>query len=342
MKFKNISSLCSAVVALSLAAVLAGCGNQSAASGSAADAESAEEVSESEAVVQDDAEASAEDEAAADAKEEAAEASLSAGTYYMITEEQIEDYTVTNTSYLILNEDGTGKWCGQDLVDITWDDTAINTASSAYSVKTDESGNLIVIDEAAPEIESVYTRLEGKLVMPAQYDITPEHIEDGIYPCAFSAADQSFDDAQDKELKNVEIYTVQTYDIVDMNQLAAGDAIITGTEMTVVTDVSDENGFITVNGGIENGGKEYRAMDEDNCYVFAGMDDYPSYTYYFTGDFPISEDVVFTDSSDLTATAEYHYDDLKDGMATDYFFNGNTSIQLENGAIIAISRVYVP
>ena len=325
-----------------MAAMFAGCGNRSVSSeNAAAVAESSSDTDESAEEDQSVAE-TAEDNEASDEAAEKTEAAVSAGVYYMQTEEQIEDYTVTNTSYVILNEDGTGKWCVQDLVDITWNDSEIKADPAVYSVQADEKGNLTIVDEAAPEIENVYTRLEGKLVMPAQYDITPGHIEDGIYPCAFSAADQSFEGGQDETLKNVEIFTVQTYDIVDMHQLAAGDAIITGTEMTVVTDVSDENGFITVNGGNENGGKEYRAMDEDNCYIYAGMDDYPSYTYYFTGDFPISEDVVFTDSSDLSAEAEYHYADLKDGMTKDYFFNGNTTIQLENGTVIAINRIYVP
>ena len=251
------------------------------------------------------------------------------GTYYYTYEEEMEGYTSVVTNYVILNEDGTGKFKAQDTIDVTWTADGID----GYATTVEENGDL-TIDGIT------YTKLSGKCVQPNKYELDPENLEDGTYPCAFEVESQ--DIAGTGMLKNVRIYTEDTYDIADVGTLETGDAITVRGDLYVIESISDENGFVTINGGIEAGGTELRAFDEDNCYRYAGMDGYSSYTYHFMKDFTISEDVVLTDNYDPTEVKTYGYDNLTDAFEHPSFFEVNTSIRLENGKIVEINRIYIP
>mgnify|MGYP003344512016 CR=1 FL=1 len=116
---------------------------------------------------------------------------------------------------------------------------------------------------------------------------------------------------------------METYDIVDMNTLETGDGIECDGLLVKVESIENKNGRIYINGGLDVGGLEFRAVDEGNCYVFNGYDDIATYQKYDLVAFKISGGCVITDYSDL---------ERQDGVSIkidefqDYIYSNNINI----------------
>lgn len=260
------------------------------------------------------------------------------GLYCETGTEQIEDYEVTYTFGYQFNGDGTGVCYAQDNVDFTWNETEIHFADRTIPF-TMEPGKLTVED-------IVYNKIEGRLITPNPYYVDTNNIEDGIY---YAFIDKSgISEADDALTIKAEIYTMDTYDIVDISQMAKGDVICTNGQLFVVDTIErNDLGLIDINGGIENGGTALLAEDESNCFVFAGMDAQRSFSLQGTANLTVSDNVKLTDYYDgPTEGKEYTGSDvvsvLKE-MTEEYPLTYyDCSIRTENGVIVEINRLFIP
>lgn len=182
-----------------------------------------------------------------------------------------------------------------------------------------------------------------KYVAPNPVEIDIEAVEDGIYPAAFSAEDLTV--AEDVvTLGNVHLFAKDTYDIVDIAQLEVGDSIWIDGEDVAIKSI-ERGEFVLINGGIENGGWNLLARDEDNCYVVWDLDDATTYTELGAVDLEVGENVVYTDTADLENTVEAGIEDLADLIAAGEewgYHQYNTTIRIEEGKIVEINRHYIP
>ncbi len=204
-------------------------------------------------------------------------------------------------------------------------------------------------EEQDPEPVVFERAIPFVMVMPQPYNIDLDALEDGIYPVAFEP-ENLVETESGLLLEPVEIFTKDTYDIVDIAMLGEGAVIYVDGEYITVETIEEENGFKVINGGYENGGCMLRAMDEDNCFVAVFEDDYPSFTSYGFASLELDENAVLTDSSELDAPAvtvegaqaikEWMKEQAEEESG--FFIQLNTEIRTENGKIVEINRHYIP
>ncbi len=259
------------------------------------------------------------------------------GFYCRTETEEMEGFEITNTYGYQLNGDGTGVSYGQDVVDFTWNETEIHFADSTMPF-TMEPGKL-TLDNIT------YDKIEGNFITPDPCSIDVENIEDGSFNAYIDQG--AISEATGKMMLTAEIFTVETYDIVDINSMAEGDVIyINGRLLPVNSIEKNDNGLININGGIEEDGSALRAIDESNCFVYTGMDMEMSYCRQGIAEFTLSDSVKFIDNSDpaeekvstgADAVAALQ-EKLKDYPMTCY----ECKITVENGEIVEINRMYRP
>lgn len=106
----------------------------------------------------------------------------------------------------------------------------------------------------------------------------------------------------------------------------------------------DESGLVRINGGEENGG--FDLVSKDNAvYYEIGMNDAKSYYEVGRVTFLVYEEFEYVDKSDLDSKPKYYSfkDFIVDDKGLDYNFTPhNTSMVIKNGAIVKMSKVYMP
>lgn len=259
------------------------------------------------------------------------------GLYCMTGKDEIEGYEVTYTWGYQFNGDGTGVCYGQDEIDITWDETSIHNGDYEESFVM-KPGKLIVGD-----IE--YDKVEGKFITPNPCVVNVDNIEDGIYHAYIGEYGITEDDG--KQTINAEIYTEDTYDIVDINRMTEGDVIyIKGGLMPVKSINHTDSGIIDINGGVENNGSALIAEDESICFVYAGMDMERSYTCHGEASLTVSGEVKLIDKRNPSEDKEYTGSDavfaLKEMVHKEPLNCYNGLIFVENNQIVEINRLYTP
>ncbi|MCQ2535806.1 MAG: hypothetical protein MJ110_02430 [Lachnospiraceae bacterium] len=259
------------------------------------------------------------------------------GFYCMTSTEEIDGFEVTYTTGYQFNGDGTGMCYAQDIVPFTWNETEIHFGDNTENFVM-EPGKLTVGD-------ITYDKIDGKLITPNPYVVDVDNIENGSY---YVYIDQSgISEEEDRAVIRAEIYTEDTYDIVDINSMAVGDVLFIKGQLFLVNSINKNDlGLIEVNGGVEYGGSALIAVDESNCYVYAGMDLDRSYTRQGIASLEVSENVKLTDSYDPTEDKEYEGADavnaLKEIVEQYPLTSYDGMITVEDGVIVNIHRLYVP
>ena len=100
---------------------------------------------------------------------------------------------------------------------------------------------------------------EAKRVEPMPESLDPQALTDATVAVSFGADDISETDG--KTELTLTVYDYDIYDMVDIAQLAVGDTIVVDGKDMVVTSREDENGFVTINGGLEQGGVDLTSDD---------------------------------------------------------------------------------
>ena len=182
---------------------------------------------------------------------------------------------------------------------------------------------------------------EAKRVEPMPESLDPQALTDATVAVSFGADDISETDG--KTELTLTVYDYDIYDMVDIAQLAVGDTIVVDGKDMVVTSREDENGFVTINGGLEQGGVDLTS-DDSGVYYTVGLDDTKSYHELGKVTVPVAEGFVLTDNSDPDHPDEtYAASDLAKLAASEPGFTANNTLAtIEHGELTVLARSYTP
>ena len=190
-------------------------------------------------------------------------------------------------------------------------------------------------------------------VQPMQGVLLRDPLTDGTYHISFES-DKVWVGERKNTINNAVVYDYDRYTAADIEALSEGDTIIThlnGTEeITALTveSVERENNYVTINGGIEEGGIDL--CKEDDHYRTLTWDDFP--VYYEVG---VAKQLVMADDIELSdGAADFEADPVIvkgdravcDAMSNEedgYGWNaGNTTVTIQNGEVTHADRIWVP
>ena len=187
------------------------------------------------------------------------------------------------------------------------------------------------------------------ITLESLYPLTkPEDaLADGGYSVSFEAKDLVKEENGYK--LTIEVFDYDKYDKAQAEKLTVGSKIQYCGKLVTVKSVEKDtkNGYITINGGIENDGIEL--MLDDGLYRTVTMNDYP--IYYSIGEIaiPVSGEMEYVDS----ASNENPGDPAKIGTIKELdealkssdefaFSSLNTSVTVRGGQIIQVIRIWTP
>ncbi len=196
--------------------------------------------------------------------------------------------------------------------------------------------------EQKPGSEQTEQPAQGaKRIEPLAESLDLNALTDATVAASFGAEDISEKDG--KTEITLTVYDYDIYDIVDISLLAVGDTIVVDGKDMVVASREDKDGFVTINGGLEQGGVDLTS-DDSGVYYAVGMDDAKSYHELGRITVPVAEGFVLTDNSDPEHPDEtYAASDLAklagEGVG---FTANNTQATIEHGELTVLARSYTP
>ena len=220
------------------------------------------------------------------------------------------------------------------------------SACAAKQVNSDTRKD-VSAETAAPSADPEQTEdaqqsaQEAKRVEPLPETLDVNALTDATVAASFSAEDISEKDG--KTQITLTVYDYDVYDMVDVAQLAVGDTIVVDGKDMVVTSREDKDGFVTINGGLEQGGVDLTS-DDSGVYYAVGMDDVKSYHELGRITVPVAEGFVLTDNADPEHPDEtYAASDLAKLAASEPGFTANNTLAtIEHGELTVLARSYTP
>ena len=220
------------------------------------------------------------------------------------------------------------------------------SACAAKQVNSDTQKD-VSAETAAPSADPEQTEdaqqsaQEAKRVEPLPETLDVNALTDATVAASFSAEDISEKDG--KTQITLTVYDYDVYDMVDVAQLAGGDTIVVDGKDMVVTSREDKDGFVTINGGLEQGGVDLTS-DDSGVYYAVGMDDVKSYHELGRITVPVAEGFVLTDNADPEHPDEtYAASDLAKLAASEPGFTANNTLAtIEHGELTVLARSYTP
>lgn len=182
-----------------------------------------------------------------------------------------------------------------------------------------------------------------KCVRPLPAGTNPDSLTDCTVPAVFTV--DNFDwTAGTLQFK---VYNKDLYDVVDIQQLANGDTLVFQGRKIVVNSVEKkDDGFIIVNGGIENDGADLVPF-EGGTYRGIQPDDHAVYSLLGTATLPLANNLVMIDCGiepndpvDTVRTNVKEYIQKLDNR--DNFNELNTELLIQGGKITQINRHWIP
>lgn len=205
-------------------------------------------------------------------------------------------------------------------------------------------------DSAASAVSSETQTTE---VQPMQGVSLRDPLADGTYHISFEH-DKVWVGERKNTINDAVVYDYDRYTSAEIEALSEGDTIAThldGTENTTVLTVERierKDGYVTINGGMEEGGIDL--CKEDDHYRTLTWDDYPA--YYEVG---VVKQLVMADDIELSdGAADFEADPVIvkgdravcDAMSSEedvYGWNaGNTTVTIQDGEITHADRIWVP
>lgn len=179
---------------------------------------------------------------------------------------------------------------------------------------------------------------EAKRVEPMPESLDLNALTDATVAVSFGADDISETDG--KTELTLTVYDYDIYDMVDIAQLAVGDTIVVDGKDMVVTSREDENGFVTINGGLDVD----LTSDDSGVYYAVGLDDTKSYHELGKVTVPVADGFVLMDNADPEHPDEtYAAADLAELAASEPGFTANNTLAtIEHGKLTVLARSYTP
>ena len=164
----------------------------------------------------------------------------------------------------------------------------------------------------------------------------------GLIPAVFTSSDFNWKDST----LTLTAYSIDTYKASEIDNLQKGDTILFRND-TIITDKIERGRYLTINGGIENGGV-YLTAHEEGTYRVLLMDNHPQYSELGKVKLPLSPALTIIDCGD-------NPEDPSDTIRTNHrqwlanvkeykrdFSELNTRVNIENGIITTITRFWIP
>ena len=206
---------------------------------------------------------------------------------------------------------------------------------------------------AASTTSTTSSEAQKTEVQPMQGVLLSEPLPDGTYHISFES-DKVWVGERKNTINDAVVYDYDRYTAPEIEALSEGDTIAThlnGTEEIIaltVESIERENNYVTINGGIEEGGIDL--CKEDDHYRTLTWDDFP--VYYEVG---VAKQLVMADDIELSdGAADFEADPVLvkgdravcDAMSNEedgYGWNaGNTTVTIQNGEMTHVDRIWVP
>ena len=206
---------------------------------------------------------------------------------------------------------------------------------------------------AASTTSTTSSEVQKTEVQPMQGVLLSDPLSDGTYHISFESDKVGVGEHRNT-INDAVVYDYDRYTAPEIEALREGDTIAThlnGTEeITVLTveSIERENNYVTINGGIEEGGIDL--CKEEDHYRTLTWDDFPA--YYEVG---VAKQLVMADDIELSdGAADFEADPVIvkgdravcDAMSNEedgYGWNaGNTTVTIQNGEMTHADRIWVP
>lgn len=187
---------------------------------------------------------------------------------------------------------------------------------------------------------------EHNTIAPIPVNIDVNNLEDGIYPVAINR--NTMIETENGYKIEFEIFNHDLYDMVDLQQMKIGDSIVVNGETFLVNEIGQEGDYLTVNGGIEQGGFHFWPLG-GGVYQIMGFSDYTTYTSFGKTWFEIVGDIDFVDKGNVEETMDgvvvpmqETFDYLLYKCQIGSFDEHSVRIRIEDGKIVEFYREYRP
>ena len=206
---------------------------------------------------------------------------------------------------------------------------------------------------AASTTSTTSSEAQKTEVQPMKGVLLSDPLSDGTYHISFES-DKVWVGERRNTINDAVVYDYDRYTAPEIEALREGDTIaahLNGTEeITALTveSIERENNYVTINGGIEEGGIDL--CKEDDHYRTLTWDDFPA--YYEVG---VAKQLVMADDIELSdGAADFEADPVIvkgdravcDAMSNEedgYGWNaGNTTVTIQNGEMTHADRIWVP
>lgn len=197
--------------------------------------------------------------------------------------------------------------------------------------------------EAEQEASGQEGTEEAAVVISPLEDETMENLTDAILAVSLEEGGSYVDDTGAMQM-DLKIYTYDKYDMVDVAALKVGDTLVTyAGEMEINSLDRNDSGTVIINGGLEEGGLDL-ATDDAGFFYEIGFNDVKSWYEVGEATIRVSADFLGTDNADPDQGEVLIYpgDFLTDAVTNYYFTPYNTTIRVEGGQIVELTRIYTP
>ncbi len=177
--------------------------------------------------------------------------------------------------------------------------------------------------------------------LPSAYEIGK--LKDATVAASFSDKDFSWKDGK----LSMNVFSEDLYTAAEINELKAGDTLVYSGQPIIVKDVVFKDSFVTINGGIEEGGADLRSK-QGGTYRGTQLDDHSTYTELGKTTLPLAKDFILVDCGENPTDP---YDTIKTGQedylkkVPDYkktFSSLDTKVIVKNGVVVSITRKWIP
>ena len=177
-------------------------------------------------------------------------------------------------------------------------------------------------------------------IQPLPSAIDLENLGDCTLSVSLQEGDIYTDDTGATQMK-LTVYDYDRYGAADVAALRVGDTITIDGENVVVKELNvDAYGTVAINGGLDGDGYSL-ATSEDTTYHRLLENDSKDYHEVGNITVPVDESFIYNDLS-AEKPAVYTVSDLLSGKAEYSFYAQNTTVRLEKGRAVEMTRVFVP
>ena len=181
-----------------------------------------------------------------------------------------------------------------------------------------------------------------KTVKPLPF-FSLDDLSDRTFPASFRLEDFNWRGSN----LTATVFSETFYDAADMKSLRKGDTIIYDGSPMTVTRLEKDSPFLSVNGGLTEGGADFKD-NGDGTFSVVLPDDHPLYKEIGETELFLDEDFIIIDCGiepqdpvDTVRTMQKYYLECLEGYRKD-FTELNTRITTEDGVLKVIRRFWIP